>query len=79
MERARRSVASDPALALKLSREHARRFPAGQLRSASRFVAIKALQRLGRDDEARMRARGLLAAQPRSLYAEQARHLLDTR
>ena len=79
VERARRSVAGNPALALSLSRQHARRFPQGQLRSASRSVAIEALRRLGRADEARAHARVLLAEQPRGLYAERARRLLDGR
>ena len=77
IERARASLRTDPARALELSREHARRFPQGQLRSAGQVVAIEALLRLGRRDEARASAEAFFAQAPDGLYAERIRRLLD--
>jgi hypothetical protein len=76
LDRARRALAADPALALRLSQTHAERFPHGQLLPASQVVAIDALRRLGRGDEARSQARRFLEAQPDSLYSDRVRKLI---
>ncbi len=52
---ARRQLASDPAGALALTMEDARRFPAGALAPEREVLAIEALARLGRTSEARQR------------------------
>jgi hypothetical protein len=79
LERARQALAADPALALRLSQTHSERFPHGQLLPASRVVAIEALRRLGRDDEARTRARRFVETQPDGLYSERVRELIPTK
>jgi hypothetical protein len=62
--RARRALASDPAGALRLTDEHARRFPTGTLVPEREVLAIEALARLGRSDEARQRLDALRANFP---------------
>jgi hypothetical protein len=52
LERARRALASDPNRALSLTREHARSYPSGVLAQEREVIAIEALRRLGRGDEA---------------------------
>lgn len=69
LERARRALASDPAGALALLSEHAAAFPSGKLGAERELLAIDALVRLGRRDEARARARVMLARSPGGLYA----------
>ncbi len=78
VEHARGSLASNPELALELSREYERRFPRGQLRSACQVVAIEALLRLNRRDEARATAAAWLAMDPNGLYTQRLRWLLDS-
>ncbi len=53
--RARQEIRSDPAGALALTDEHARRFPAGTLAPEREVLAIEALAALGRTSEARAR------------------------
>jgi hypothetical protein len=62
--RARRALASDPAGALRLTEEHARLFPSGTLVPEREVLAIEALARLGRSDEARQRLDALRANFP---------------
>jgi hypothetical protein len=56
LERARRALASDPNLALSLARRHEKEFPSGNLRQEREVIAIEALRRLGRSNEATRRA-----------------------
>jgi hypothetical protein len=70
LERARRALGSDPGGALALLDEHAAAFPSGKLGAERELLAIDALVRLGRRDEARVRARAMLARSPGGLYAE---------
>lgn len=53
---ARAALERDPARALALTQEHKRRFPAGMLAQEREVIAIEALSRLGRSDDARSRA-----------------------
>ncbi len=66
----------DAEQALRLGREHARRFPAGQLRQAREMLVTRALGRLGRTAEAHRTARALLAEDPSGLYAAEARRAI---
>jgi hypothetical protein len=75
VESARGALGSDPSRALALTREHAQRFPTGQLGMEREIVAIQALQKLGRSAEARERADALLRAAPGGLYEERIRNL----
>jgi hypothetical protein len=63
---ARRELTSDPAGALALAREHARRFPAGALVPEREVLAIEALARLGRTSDARRRLELFRARFPQS-------------
>jgi hypothetical protein len=56
LQRARAALASDPALALKLTQIHKARFAAGQLAQEREVIAIDALERLNRGAEAKQRA-----------------------
>ncbi len=76
LESARSALASNPAQALDLAAQHQRFYPAGQLSAEREFIAIDALLRLGRRDEAERRAAPRLAQAPGSLYARRLRRLL---
>ena len=55
LESARSFLIDSPALALELTAQHQRLYPAGQLSAEREFVAIEALLRLGRRQEAERR------------------------
>jgi hypothetical protein len=76
LERARAALSASPAQALALAEAHAARFPGGMLRMERDLVAIDALHRLGRTDEARARAKALLARAPGGFYEDRVRKLL---
>ena len=76
LEQARREVRRAPAVALQITSEHAQRFPRGQLASERTLIQVDALHRLGRDDEARARAEGLLRGASGELYRERVKSLL---
>ncbi|MCA9611036.1 MAG: hypothetical protein KC619_35825 [Myxococcales bacterium] len=75
LEQARSRLASDPTGALRLTEEHARTYPAGQLGADRELIAVDALLRLGRRPEAERRADALIAQ--RGWYAQRARRMLD--
>jgi len=77
VERARRALAADPEGALRICNEHARRFPTGQLGSTREAIAIQALEKLGRTEQARSRAETLLNRDPHSLHSEAARRVVE--
>lgn len=79
LEQARRAIAKDPALALAIVGEHARRFPVGALRVEGEVLAIDALVHAGRHAEAEARARALRLRVPGSLYEERLQRILDRR
>lgn len=76
LEKARSAVQSDPALALELVNDHQRDYPTGQLSAERELIAIQALMRLGRRDEALRRAAPSLNRAPRSLYAKRLRSII---
>lgn len=55
LERARRALGGNPSHALALTTEHKLRFPGGALAQEREVIAIEALRRLGRTDQARLR------------------------
>ncbi len=77
LERARAALGASPAEALALTEAHAARFPAGKLGMEREIVAIDALRRLGRRDEARARGEALLARTQGSLYEARVHKLLE--
>jgi hypothetical protein len=76
LETARSFLGDSPALALDLTVQHQRLYPAGQLSAEREFVAVEALLRLGRRQEAERRAAPRLEQSPDSLYARRLRQLL---
>lgn len=56
LQRARAALATDPALALRLTEMHKARFGSGQLAQEREVIAIDALERLKRTNEAKARA-----------------------
>jgi hypothetical protein len=77
LDRARAALGSSPAQALSLTAEHAHRFPSGALGQEREVVAIQALSRLGRADEARSRAQRFLAAFPGSVHRRRIEALVS--
>ena len=76
LESARSFLGDSPALALELTEQHRRLHPAAQLSAEREFIAIEALLRLGRRQEAERRAAPRLEQAPDSLYARRLRQLL---
>lgn len=70
-------VASDPSRAMSMLDAFDREFPRGRLRDEREFLGVLALDRLGRRDEARTRARALLQRSPAGIYAPRLRRLLE--
>jgi hypothetical protein len=68
LEQARSALASDPARALALTRQHQARFPNGILRQEREVIAIEALRRLGRGKTAAERAGSFEQAFPDSAH-----------
>ncbi|MEP7123195.1 MAG: hypothetical protein ABJE95_19865 [Byssovorax sp.] len=68
LQRAQTALAANPASALALTADHARRFPGGALGQESEFIAVTALVALGRKPEAQARAASLLERFPGSAY-----------
>lgn len=62
------ALATNPRGALDFTLEHVRRFPSGALAQEREVIAIDALARMGRTQEARARAAAFLAAYPNSAY-----------
>src|SRR5262249_43904909 len=68
LRQARELLPVDPARALELTRQDEREFPNGQLAQERETIAIEALERSGRTDEARARARAFEARFPDSVH-----------
>ena len=73
LEQARRALASSPASALGLLRQHQQRFPSGQLTAERMFLSVEALRRAGDSAAAERQAQALLKRFPSSVYAGQLR------
>jgi hypothetical protein len=78
LELARVVLESNPTQSLAIAEEHAQRFPNGQLLAERELIAVDALLRLGRREEAIKRAAPRLADAPESLYVKRLRQQLDT-
>ncbi len=68
LREARRVVSTNPARAVALTSEHARRFPGGMLTQEREAIAVEALASLGHAGQAQARARRFLSAYPGSPY-----------
>jgi hypothetical protein len=73
---AKRSLASDPAEALRLVAAADRDFADGVYGEDRDGIAVLALAKLGRKDEARSRGDAYLAAHPKGSYADRIRAVL---
>jgi hypothetical protein len=71
-------AANDPARALQLANEGHARFPGGTFWQEREMIAISALARLGRRDEAKKRADAFIAAHPESMYSDALREQFKT-
>jgi hypothetical protein len=69
LDRATDALRNDPTISLALTSQHKRLFPSGNLVQEREVIAIDALGRLGRWDEARARAEGFLRAFPKSAHS----------
>jgi len=69
------AVQGDPSLALRLTEQHARRYPGGLLRDERDVIEIAALVRLGRRDAAHSQASTFLRLHPGSAYTAKVRAL----
>ena len=77
LARAQAALASSPRTALDLVSVHARRFGAGALAQERETIAIAALLRLGRRNEAEARAEAFRSAFPTSAYTRRIDVLLQ--
>jgi hypothetical protein len=68
LQRAQDALAADPAQALSICGDHARAFPQGLLAQEREVIAVDALMRLGRTDEATARAVRFEGAYPSSTH-----------
>jgi hypothetical protein len=76
LHQAQAALRRNPAEALALSARHAREFPGGALAQEREVIAIDALLRLGRRDEATSRAQRFAARYPGSAHAQRVAQLL---
>lgn len=76
LEQAQRALRSDPQRALELTVRDAKRHPSGALAQEREVIAIEALAKLGRIDEARARARVFFQAFPGSAHGPRVAALL---
>lgn len=73
---ARAALATDPARALTLTEEHARRYPHGMLSQEREVIAIEALAKQGRTVDAKTRASAFERAYPNSAYRARVAQLV---
>ncbi len=69
IQRAQTELVSNPQRALAVTSEHARAYPAGEFVQEREVIAVEALAKLGRRDEAVGRALALTKAFPNTPYA----------
>ncbi len=77
VDKSRAALAQDPEAALAALDRHQTDFPKGRLAEEREFIAIRALTRLGRADEARARAAAFVARYPSSSFAEPVRRIVS--
>lgn len=71
---ARKALPGDAQLALRLLTQHAARYPEGQLVPEREVLAIEALRKLGRTQEADARLQRFQAKYPNSLHLQRLQH-----
>jgi hypothetical protein len=78
LHRARSLLDGNPSGALAVLEEHASEFPAGHLSLEREIIAVDALRRLHRPEQARARAEALLGRVSGTLYERRVRALLES-
>lgn len=73
----RGQLESDPAGVLGVADAHRKKFPGGQLAADREYLAVRALKKLGREDEAKKRGAAFLVKYPNSPYAMYVRRLIE--
>ena len=68
---------AEPSAVLAATDAHKKKFPSGQLAADREYLAIRALKKLGRDDEAKTRGDAFLVRYPQSPYAMYVRKLIQ--
>jgi hypothetical protein len=76
VRQAREALGGDPGASLRLTAEHARLYPHGALAQEREVIAIDALVRLGRRDDAKARAEALLRRFPETAHRAHIEALL---
>jgi hypothetical protein len=76
LSQAQRALAQDPATSLRLADDYARRYPGGFMRQEAEVIAVTALVRLGRDDEAQRRGAAFRRTYPTSSHLQRIDALL---
>ena len=77
LERARQLLRNDPKQALLILDTHRREFPHTAIETERELMAVDALLRLGRPDDALTRAAQLRARAPGSIYEQRLQRLID--
>jgi hypothetical protein len=77
LDRARTLLGTDPGAALRALDAYSAAFPAGHLGLERELLAVDALRRMGRVDDARARGQSLLARAQGSIYEDRVRAILD--
>jgi hypothetical protein len=74
---ARAALRNDPATALRLTKEHARRYPNGSLNQEREVIAIEALRRLGQIEAAQKRGAAFEKQYPGSAHRSKVEQTLQ--
>jgi hypothetical protein len=77
LHRARSALKKNPEEALSLTEEHETSYPAGVLAEERDFIAINALKRMGREEEACERAARFIAAHPKAAQASELAEMCE--
>lgn len=77
VDRAKRSLAGAPSMALELTDEAKRDFPNGMLVEEREAIAVQALAKLGRTEQAKQRGERFLSRYARGAHASAVRSALD--
>ncbi len=70
LQRAQAALTVDPERALSITSEQARAYPSGEFVQEREVIAVEALSRMGRKDDALRRARALVERFPRTPYGD---------
>ena len=77
VDRAKRSLVGSPSMALELTNEAKRDFPNGMLVEEREAIAVQALAKLGRAEQAKQRGERFLSRYSRGAHASAVRSALD--